>query len=174
MFQCCIIEDMSDKESGSTPFYAGGLRFSCTQCGGESRCCRGRPGVVQLGQDDLARLARAEGLTEEQFIQAFCRWVPEGNGWEFLSLRDLSNYDCVLWGKNGCPVYEARPVQCRTYPFWPFIVEDKESWEEEQKDCPGIGFGTLHPREEIEAELKEYGREERIRRRHREWWEDEQ
>lgn len=166
------MKPMSDEKAGSVPFYAEGLRFSCTQCGGESRCCRGRPGVVQLGQDDLARLARAEGLTEEQFIQAFCRWVPEGNGWEFLSLRDLSNYDCVLWGKDGCSVYEARPAQCRTYPFWPFIVEDKESWAEESKDCPGIGCGGLHPREEIEAELKEYGREERIRRRHKEWWED--
>ena len=156
---------MTDENNSHLPFYQEGLRFRCTQCGGESRCCRGRPGVVQLGPSDLTGLARAEGLTENQFIQAFCRWIPEGNGWEFLSLRELSNYDCVLWGKSGCRLYEARPVQCRTYPFWPFVVEDKKSWESEADDCPGIGQGPLHPRDEIEKNMREYGREERIRRR---------
>ena len=151
---------MNEKE----PFYKDGLCFSCNQCGGESRCCRGTPGVVELGKSDLARLAKAEGLTEEQFIQVYCRWIPIGNGREFLSLRDLSNYDCILWDKetNGCSVYEARPAQCRTYPFWPFLVDEKASWDSEQKYCPGINCGALHSKEEIEREVALYKAEERI------------
>lgn len=161
---------MSDEKDSSKAFYSDGLAFSCTQCNGESRCCRGRPGVVQLGKSDLARLAQAEGLEEDQFIQAFCRWIREGNGYEFLSLRELSNCDCVFWGKGGCSVYEARPAQCRTYPFWPFVVESRESWEEEAADCPGINKGEVHTKEEIEENLKEYLKEERIRRECVEWW----
>ncbi|HQB07393.1 MAG TPA: hypothetical protein PK712_06015, partial [Rectinema sp.] len=43
----------------------------------------------------------------------------------------------------GCSVYPARPVQCKTYPFWETILENEQSWIEEAKYCPGIGKGPL-------------------------------
>lgn len=70
-----------------------------------------------------------------------------------LCLKERPNFDCVFWTEAGCSVYEARPVQCSTYPFWSTLVETEGSWREEARDCPGIGRGGLLSREEIEERL---------------------
>jgi Fe-S-cluster containining protein len=93
-----------------------------------------------------------------EFIEGYCRWVPnlDGGGRRSrkLSLKEKANYDCIFW-KNGCSVYEARPLQCRTFPFWPSMLESSQSWAASSAamSCPGMGKGTLHPMEEIEAIL---------------------
>ena len=61
-----------------------------------------------------------------------------------LSLREHDNYDCVFWEEGGCSVYAARPLQCRSFPFWPSLLADAESWRMAGEDCPGIGSGPLH------------------------------
>jgi len=132
------------------PFYKDGLKFSCRQC---SYCCCGFPGVVRLTREDLLRLVEWSQLTEEQFLQVYCRRVENDDGSTFLSLRDLSNNSCILWGDGGCSAYQARPIQCRTYPFWKSVLESEASWMEESRTCPGINKGVLHSREEIEAQL---------------------
>jgi len=50
-------------------------------------------------------------------------------------------------------VYEARPTQCRTYPFWSNIVDSEESWNRESRECPGIGIGPLHGPEAVSEAL---------------------
>jgi Fe-S-cluster containining protein len=99
-------------------------------------------------------------MAREAFIGTYCRWVagpftgdgPRGGTRELLSLKEKSNFDCILW-KNGCTVYGARPVQCGTFPFWESIVHSDESWKELMKDCPGIGQGRVYSRAEIENML---------------------
>jgi Fe-S-cluster containining protein len=85
-----------------------------------------------------------------EFVGAHCRWVPVLGGGDQLSLRERANYDCVFW-KDGCSVYEARPLQCRTYPFWPSLLESRRAWD--AMGCPGMGKGELHSREEIERAM---------------------
>ena len=65
-----------------------------------------------------------------------------------------SNYDCVfLDGKTRkCTVYEARPRQCRTWPFWDSNVRTPEAWEATCEVCPGSGTGRLYQLGEIEAQ----------------------
>jgi Fe-S-cluster containining protein len=92
----------------------------------------------------------------------YCRWAPAawgaewgiGRGGECLSLKEKSNYDCIFWNQ-GCTVYAARPVQCRTFPFWRSVVSAAETWEIAASGCPGIGSGPLYSREQIEARLAE-------------------
>ncbi|MFP4152966.1 MAG: YkgJ family cysteine cluster protein [Alkalispirochaeta sp.] len=121
-------------------FYTEGLRFSCTQC---SRCCRHDSGYVFLSESDLAALMRSTGLNRDEFIERYCLWVPFGeNG--HLSLTEQSNHDCIFWRDGGCSVYDDRPAQCRTYPFWEHILENEESWSRESRECPGIGVGRTH------------------------------
>ncbi len=50
-------------------------------------------------------------------------------------------------------MYEARPIQCSTYPFWSSIVSSESAWESEAIDCPGIGKGRLRKREDVEDSL---------------------
>jgi hypothetical protein len=34
-------------------------------------------------------------------------------------------------------------LQCRTFPFWPELVDDKRQWLKTAAWCPGIGKGPL-------------------------------
>ncbi len=134
----------------SQPFYASGLKFSCIGCG---HCCGGGvPGYVFLSWEDLERLAVYKGISQEQFLAEYCRKVDMGTYYR-VSLCEKKNFDCIFLSGNGCDVYEARPLQCRTYPFWDFIVESSSSWLEESQECPGIGQGKNYTQEEIEAIL---------------------
>ena len=39
---------------------------------------------------------------------------------------------CTFLNPIGqCSIYDVRPIQCRTYPFWPSILKNKQTWEEE-------------------------------------------
>jgi Fe-S-cluster containining protein len=68
-----------------------------------------------------------------------------------LSLREEPDGRCVLFESGlGCRAYEARPRQCRTWPFWARIVATSAAWEREAADCPGMGTGDVIGPEEIE------------------------
>lgn len=131
-------------------FYSGGLRFSCTRC---SACCRYDPGFVFLSLGDAETLAAHLKMDYSSFVATYCRWIPSGGGVEVLSLKERSNYDCVFWAAGGCSVYGARPLQCRTFPFWASVVESEESWSATASGCPGMNRGELHGVEEIEGAL---------------------
>ena len=61
--------------------------------------------------------------------------------------------DCMFLKNKGCTVYEARPNQCRTWPFWPELMNAK-AWKSEVRTfCPGVGQGKLWSKEEIEESM---------------------
>lgn len=123
------------------------FRFSCSRC---SVCCRHEAGYVFLSHADINRMAAFLKQTETDFIEKWCRTVAMGQT-KRLSLRETAACDCIFWSnrQQGCGIYEARPLQCRSYPFWPHLLEPK-AWLAEQKNCPGINRGRLWQREEIE------------------------
>ena len=131
-------------------FYDNGLRFGCTRC---SRCCRHDEGYVFLSAEDIDRLATRFGMDEDGFIAAYCKEVEIGPA-RRVSLREQENHDCILWQNGACSVYGSRPVQCSTYPFWEGNLMSQEQWNREAKECPGIGIGRVHSREDIEAAIE--------------------
>ena len=136
---------MSRTESNS-PWYRDGLAFSCTRCGA---CCTGAPGYVWVSPEEIDRLARFRGETVEQFAAKFVRRVNDN-----YSLIEKPGGDCIFWDKRaGCTVYEARPDQCQTWPFWPENVETPKDWDHVRSVCPGSGTGRLYTVEEIVASL---------------------
>ena len=98
-----------------------------------------------------------------EFIAAYCRWIPAAGGCRQLSLKEKSNYDCIFWIKKGreggCSVYETRPLQCRAFPFWSTVVSSQSSWKATAADCPGMGRGVLHSRDSIEKWLAQRQKE---------------
>jgi len=79
------------------------------------------------------------------------------NGGE-VSLTEKLNHDCVFYDrKQGCTVYEDRPRQCRTWPFWGSVVHSPETWAETAETCPGMDVGRLHRRAEIDRSLRDDG-----------------
>lgn len=133
-------------------FYKDGLHFECQRC---SYCCGHSPGFVYLSLKDLDLLCSHFQMERADFIEKYCRWVNYYGGTTVLSLQEKKNYDCILWGE-GCTCYEARPVQCRTYPFWSWMIKDKEMWDECAQDCPGMNKGRIWTYEEIELNRHEY------------------
>lgn len=127
-------------------WYESGLRFSCTQCG---NCCTGAPGTVKVSSAEIGALAARLGLSKRAFRGTYTRRV---NG--FTSLREKANHDCIFFNKRkGCTVYEDRPRQCRTWPFWRALVASPKRWEEEALNCPGMNQGDLHSVEMIELTI---------------------
>lgn len=129
--------------SKTSPWYRDGLSFECTRCGA---CCTGAPGYVWVEAEEIARLAAARGMDKATFLRRFVRQVGDR-----LSLIEHANGDCVFWDRAaGCTVYEARPEQCRTWPFWPMNLADRAAWRRAGRRCPGIDRGPLYTIGQIE------------------------
>ena len=127
------------------PWYQGGLRFECTQCG---NCCSGFSGTVTVNDAEITALAARLEMDDAAFRQQCTRVMSGGT----VSLREKPNYDCIFWAReHGCLVYEDRPTQCRTWPFWRTNVASRRRWEEEGQHCPGMNRGRLYTLEEIEV-----------------------
>ncbi len=121
----------TEVEQIQEPWFAEGLKFKCTGCG---KCCTGSPGYVYLSHFDLERLAAHHGITEEEFTQKYARYVDGG----YALLEDSQNYDCVFLKDNQCTAYEARPTQCRTFPWWIHHLREPQDWENAKSRCEGI------------------------------------
>ncbi|MDR0540574.1 MAG: YkgJ family cysteine cluster protein [Spirochaetaceae bacterium] len=120
------------------PWYSAGLAFSCVRC---SACCRGESGYVFITRAEALKIAGQCALSAEEFYAVYCRQVDLGAEKRF-SLKEKSNGDCVFWN-GGCGIYENRPAQCRTYPFWASMLESSEIWEKTSVACPGTRQKTI-------------------------------
>lgn len=132
-------------------FYKNGLKFECKNCG---HCCADEPGYVFLSEKDIQVLSDGLNLSKDDFIITYCRTIDFG-AMKLVSLIEKDNYDCVFLTDKGCKVYEYRPIQCRTYPFWQHILEDEKSWNDEALQCPGMNKGKIHSKKEIESYLND-------------------
>ena len=129
------------------PWYADGLKFQCTGCGA---CCTGEPGYVWLNKAEIEAMAKALGVDVPTFEKKKIRLVGIRK-----SLTELPNGDCVLLDRKTrtCQVYDVRPRQCRTWPFWTSNMRTPEDWIEMSRDCPGANQGPLVPPEQIRKQL---------------------
>ncbi len=130
------------------PWFAEGLKFKCSQCGD---CCTGAPGYVWVNKEEIRALAATQAMDVAEFEQKYVRRVGIR-----LSLIEYPNGDCVFFDTQTrrCTVYEARPRQCRTWPFWESNVRTPETWQQTCEVCPGSGQGTLYPLEKIMEQVK--------------------
>lgn len=142
---------MEDFKFTGKEWWRQGVRFECT---GSGKCCtsHGEFGFVYLNREDRQRYAKFFNLSTAEFTRKYCE--KTGGIWHLK--EDPKNPDCMfLVGGKRCGTYEARPTQCRTWPFWPEVMNAK-SWAKDVKAfCPGVGRGELIPGEKIEAQLRE-------------------
>ncbi len=132
------------------PWFADGLKFKCSQCGD---CCTGAPGYVWVNKAEIAALAALRDQDVAAFEKEYVRNVGIRK-----SLHEFPNGDCVFFDGESrkCTVYEARPRQCRTWPFWESNLKSPEAWEETCAVCPGSGKGRVYSLEEIEVRRSEF------------------
>ena len=113
-----------------------GLRFACVA--GCTDCCNVE-GFVYLTEADLKRMARFVGMTVADFEAAYVYRTRHR-----IRLRKPKGSQCNFLRENGCAIHSAKPTQCRLFPFWPELVENRRSWIRAARRCPGIGTGPLY------------------------------
>lgn len=137
-------------EKPDAPEGGQGLRFGCTMCG---NCCTGPHGFVLVDEAEEAALAARLGISPADFRDRYTHEMSEGRS--LNETHTSFGYDCVFLdrekipGKAVCGVYEDRPKQCRTWPFWPSLVKSRSTWDNAKRTCPGIDKGTLIPVEQV-------------------------
>ena len=131
-------------------FYREGIRFACQ---GDGKCCvnHGKYQFVYVTFNDRKRLAKHLGMSLPEFTK---RYTTAADG--MVHLKDPER-DCPFFRSGRCGVHDARPWQCRTWPFWPENMHPKV-WERDVASfCPGVGKGRLYTAEEIEAIMQKQG-----------------
>ena len=152
-----------------------GIEFSCQKCGA---CCLGfKEGEVYLYKDDIARLAKLLNLTSKaslrDFAKEYLKVVNDSFFWKEPGAVRAKTYryktlgfkftgddeHCHFLKDNKCTIHEARPFQCRCFPFWQMLVSNKKNFVDYSKKCPGLKVlkGKHYTREEIlDWATKEY------------------
>eukprot|EP01040_Poterioochromonas_malhamensis_P011595 gene11595-12647_t len=116
------------------------VKFSCTGCG---RCCQ-NDGEVWFNLEEFTELAMSLNMPAETAMELYVDevksdWVKmknkvvatPSNSWIPNLIQDSDQ--CIFLGSDGkaCSIYDQRPIQCRTYPYWPRLLKDVKEWKKE-------------------------------------------
>lgn len=107
-------------------------------------------------------MAEHLGMTEGAFRERHVRTVPDPRQPGVLreTLREVQEGRggrcTLLEGQNHCSVYTDRPEHCRTFPYWPSVLETEDGFEAARATCPGIRVEpTEAQRQEAFARLEQ-------------------
>lgn len=106
----------------------------CSKCRGN--CCIGESGYIWINKQEIENLAKLLNLSIEELGMNYLKKV----GYKYSIVEKKiaqDNYACIFFDleKRQCSVYEARPSQCRTFPFWDYF---KKNEQEVYEECPAV------------------------------------
>src|SRR5689334_6149623 len=96
------------------------VRFQCQS--GCTRCCENK-GFVYLSEKDVTRIAEFLKMPQAEFEAKHVYRTAHQR-----RLRIRRGMSCTFLTKEGCSIHEVKPVQCRAFPFWPELLENKREW----------------------------------------------
>ena len=105
----------------------------CKKCFGN--CCCGVRGNVWVNQMEIQKISLLLQVHPIDFIHTYC-WKKD-NAYVLKEVFYDHYHVCVFFDSNRgwCSIYEVRPIQCQTYPFWEYY---KTHPEEIVKECQGV------------------------------------
>ncbi len=105
----------------------------CAEC--EGKCCTGESGYIWLTQKEMRNIAEFLDMEINDFKHDYLRKV--GYRYSLKERYKDGEFECVFFDtqKKNCSIYDHRPLQCRTFPFWDYF---KKHTKEAVKECPGI------------------------------------
>ena len=123
------MQDIVTKEG----FSYGFMPSACALCGG--RCCTGESGYIDLNKTEMERIASFLQLDIETLKKRYL--YKRGYKYSIKEREVNGSFECVFFDSknNRCSIYIARPMQCRTFPFWEYY---KNRIKELKIECPGI------------------------------------
>lgn len=129
-----------------TQWYSGGLSFECIGCG---RCCCGpEQGYIWANADELKFIADYLKIDINNLKSEYTKKI----GFRRSLIEQKITNDCIfLKDRKSCSIYQVRPNQCRTWPFWNSNLQNPQCWNQAAIRCPGINRGRRFSFDEIEA-----------------------
>ncbi|AKT90839.1 putative protein, predicted Fe-S cluster-containing protein [Campylobacter ureolyticus RIGS 9880] len=105
----------------------------CEICKG--KCCTGESGYIWINENEIKDLAKYLNLSLDEF--KFKYLEKFGVKYSIKESIYKNGYKCTFFDekKLNCSIYEHRPKQCRTFPFWEYF---KKNYNELEKECIGV------------------------------------
>lgn len=109
-----------------------------------------------VSDEEADRMAEWVGMSKAAFRKKNLRKLSIG--WSLNEKGTEHGQDCVFLdretipGKAICGIYEVRPLQCRTFPWWPENLQSQRAWKRLGRHCEGVGRGNMVPISEIRIE----------------------
>ncbi len=106
---------------------------ACNECAG--RCCTGESGYIYVTKTEALAICKELGVDIKQLVSKYL--FKKGYRYSIKENKIGESYECVFYDRetNGCMIYNARPNQCKTFPFWDYF---KSRIDELKDECPGI------------------------------------
>jgi len=106
---------------------------ACFTCKGN--CCIGESGYIWVNKEEIKAIATFLHVEEAAFVEQYL--FKESYRFSIKEIPHPTGVACVFFDdtKRGCSIYEVRPQQCRTFPFWNYF---KHHLSEVEEECPGI------------------------------------
>ena len=106
---------------------------ACATC--EGRCCTGESGYIYVTKDEIKDIAEVLKIDINELRVKYL--FKKGYKYSIKEFKYNDSYECVFYDResNGCQIYNARPSQCKTFPFWDYY---KTRVDELKQECPGI------------------------------------
>lgn len=106
---------------------------ACEACQGN--CCIGESGYIWVSLEEIRAMAQHLQMSEAVFINDYLLKIRYR-----FTLKEIpyeGGFGCIFFDrdKKMCRIYEVRPSQCRTFPFWEYF---KQNIDEVVTECPGI------------------------------------
>jgi len=110
---------------------------ACSTC--EGRCCTGESGYIYVSKKEIENISKLLNLETRDFANKYL--FKKGYKYSIKEIKYNDSYECIFYDRetNGCGIYESRPSQCITFPFWDYY---KNKVDELQQECPGIIIGN--------------------------------
>ncbi len=106
---------------------------ACVTCTG--RCCTGESGYIYVSKEEIFTISDLLKLSVNDFGVKYL--FKHGYKYSIKEQVYEGSYECIFYDResNGCKIYEARPSQCISFPFWDYF---KTRVDELKEECPGI------------------------------------
>ena len=106
---------------------------ACSTCQG--RCCTGESGYIYITKAEIESISNLLNLDIREFVAKYL--FKKGYKYSIKEIKYNDSYECVFYDRelSGCKIYNFRPLQCKTFPFWDYY---KTRVDELKVECPGI------------------------------------
>ena len=109
---------------------------ACATCQG--KCCTGESGYIYVTKKEIESISKLLELDVNIFVKDYL--FKKGYKYSIKEIKFNDSHECIFYDResNGCRIYDARPLQCKTFPFWDYY---KTRVDELKLECPGIITG---------------------------------